>query len=95
MHIKDIVQPDLIKSPWYINFIYAFGIPAVIAASLVYLLAVRVDTAIINIKENLSLHATDTAYIVKQNERMEQLMQQICANTANSVEARNDCFRRR
>lgn len=81
--------------PWYIKASYQFGIPAVIAGFLVWALVTRVDGSLTLIKENLVLHAQDSAYTVKELERVKIILQQICANTSETVQDRNSCFQSR
>lgn len=80
------------NTPWYIKTTYQFGIPAVIAGFLVWTLVTRIDTALINLQENFSLHAQDAAYTVKELERVKIILQQICANTADTFQDRTSCF---
>ena len=82
--IKDINLGELIKQ---------IGLVGLIAGGLVYFLATRFDTNQTKMLENLILHANDTAYMVKELERMKSVLQQICANTSDSDIERNACFR--
>ena len=83
---------DTNNIPWYINASYQFGIPAVIAGFLVWALVTRVDSSLTSIKENLVLHAQDSAYTVKELEKVKVVLQRICANTSGTAQDRNACF---
>ena len=71
---------------------YQFGIPAVIAVALIWVLATRIDSNIVKLTENMSLHAQDSAFTVKELEKVKLILQRICINTSSERGEREACF---
>jgi hypothetical protein len=80
------------NGPWWIQVIYKVGIPSAIAIFLIWALVTRIDVEILEIRENLRLHAVDSSYIIKNTNNLQQILQRICVNTSETNEERNACF---
>lgn len=85
--------------PWYIKFLYTFGIPATLAIYLVWFMVNRVDTNLDKINNTLAFHQVEMSANLKQTEETKAqllltnlLLQRICVNTAVNQQARNNCF---
>ena len=87
------------ETPWYLKFIYAFGVPAALTIYLVWFVVNGVDARLQVINSTLSTHATDMAVSLRASEDARQqllltnlLLQRICVNTAANQAARSNCF---
>ena len=69
-----------------------YGIAGIIAGFLIWAMVTRMDNSISTIRENLILHASDSAYTVKRLEQVERILQRICYNTSETQANRNACF---
>ena len=78
--------------PWWVQAIYKVGIPSAIAIFLIWTLVNKIDVGIIEIRENLRLHAVDSSYVIKNTNNLQQILQRICVNTSETNEERNACF---
>lgn len=76
----------------WIDIIFKVGVPSTIAVFLVYMLTTNISNDITNIKSQVALHSVDMSNQMKMQERMERLLQQICANTATNNKERAYCF---
>src|SRR4030095_2076758 len=96
------VNPPLIGNgdiPWWVKFIYTFGIPAALSVYLIWLMATRIEGKIDNLQDQIRMHQTDTVYnsksndaqIMKLNESLITL-QKTCVNGANNQAERDNCF---
>lgn len=86
--------------PVWVKIIYFFGLPSAIAIYLVYYLVIGVSAGIVDIKEGTAKNDINIQYLIKQSGRqdikmdvMNRLLQQICYNTAETADARNNCWR--
>lgn len=86
-------------TPWYVKFLYTFGIPATLAIYLVWFMANRVDTSLEHITSTLIAHQSEMSISLRQTEETKQqllltnlLLQRICVNTASNQQARSNCF---
>ena len=86
-------------TPWYLKFIYAFGVPAALTIYLVWFVVNGVDNRLQMINATLNTHATEMAISLKSSEDARQqllltnlLLQRICVNTAAKPQDRNNCF---
>lgn len=93
-------QVEVIEGPWWFKAAYMFGVPAVIAGALVWMLAVRVDGSNTTIKESqakqeaaLSQQARQLELLGSQLVRMEHLLEQICANGVPTTRDNSTCFK--
>ena len=80
------------NGPWWVQAIYKVGIPSAIAIFLIWALVTRIDVEILEIRENLRLHAVDSSYIIKNTNNLQQILQRICVNTSETNEERSACF---
>lgn len=97
---EDSIAKQVSDAPWWIRLVYMIGVPSTIALFLVWILAGTTTTSLReisstlnNMRENLVLHSADTAYTAKRIDRIEQLLQQICVNTASNSSTRAACFK--
>lgn len=86
-------------TPWYIKFLYTFGIPAALTVYLVYVLVSSIDAKLNLINNVLLQHQIDMANSLRTNDELKQqafatnlILQRICVNTAANQAARNSCF---
>jgi hypothetical protein len=86
-------------TPWYLKFIYTFGIPATLTIYLVWFMVNSVDARLQLINATLTVHSTDMAVSLKASDDARQqllltnlLLQRICVNTASNQVARSNCF---
>jgi hypothetical protein len=87
------------EAPWYIKFIYTYGIPAALTIYLVWFISNNVATQLNSIAIDLDSHQTEMAQSLKASEEAKiqlqitnLLLQRICVNTAADNLSRNSCF---
>jgi hypothetical protein len=87
------------QEPWWLSAIYKVGIPSAIAVYLTYILVTTITMSMTSLQSNqvqfaeqLRLHAVDSSYILKETSQIKVILQQICANTADTKIDRDGCF---
>lgn len=87
-------------APWYLKFIYTFGIPAALTVYLVWFIVNSVDARLQVISNALDTHQREMASSLRSTDEMKQqlfltnlLLQSICVNTASNQAGRNGCFK--
>jgi len=90
---------DLSSSPWWVKAIVTVGVPSAIALYVVWFITGQLSTTVgllqvgqAGLQESIRMHTADSSYIFKETQEMRQLLQQICANTAENEVNRNACF---
>jgi len=90
---------DLSGSPWWVKSVAVVGAPTVIAIWFVWWITGSLSTSVgllqigqAGLQESIRLHTADSSYIFKETQQMRQILQQICANTAENEVNRNACF---
>jgi hypothetical protein len=85
--------------PWWVRFIYTFGIPAALSVYLIWLLAARIEGKLDAQTEQLRVHQGDTTFnkaaaenSAKRLEEIYNILQRICVNGAATQADRNACF---
>lgn len=88
------------KQPWWINPVYKFGIPSAICIFLVWFLTTQVKSDLNDLKlsmNNLNSQVSFNKNLIETNtqvnERMLQVLQRICINSAATNFERNECFK--
>lgn len=80
------------KQPWWVNPIYKFGVPSVLAIFLVWFLTVQVRDKLENIDNKLDNHINVFNPIIRQNDQMLVILRQICVNSATTNYERGQCL---
>lgn len=89
--------------PWWVKFATLFGVPALIAVYLVWSLASDQGAVLRRIEQMLyaqQAQVTEVANVAKETSvvtaaasvRMQQILTQICVNSAETVQERNACL---
>lgn len=91
----DIPAPTSTAAPWWLQPLYAFGIPAGIAVFLVWFLTSVVVSGQKAAQDTLEQHIQDmkvdqTRQLLFQAREL-QLLMLLCRNSARTERARNDC----
>lgn len=82
------------QMPWWFRAAYVFGVPTIAAGFLIWVLTMRVDNNLSDIKASQLVEQQQMSAFILQQGRMEGLLQQICANSAPSYQDRSACFNR-
>lgn len=82
------------QMPWWFRAAYVFGVPTIAAGFLIWVLTMRVDNNLTDIKTGQALQQQQISAFIAQQGRMESLLQQICANSAPTYQDRSACFTR-
>jgi hypothetical protein len=94
---------DPAEGPWWIKFATFFGVPALLAVYLVWSLASGQGAVLQNIERMLYAQqekVNEVANVAKETSnitaaataRMQQILVQICVNSAETVQERNACL---
>jgi len=96
-------SPNSAEGPWWVKFATFFGVPALIAVYLVYSLVSGQGAMLGNIERMLyaqQAHVATVAQVTRDTAtmtaaaatRMQQILTQICVNSADTVKERNACL---